>query len=199
MPYLVLMPSLICGIALSVSDLHNREVPRAWVALGALVQFTVFAVNASTGGGIIALLAPLLYALAAFGIQLAMGKLQPGSLGLGDATASFIVGQAVGFAGFEAFLIWWMVMGPLGLIWIALWPHLVKRNTSAKVSRGTNAGDARHRNGKDDDSTNARTSPGPDGTQEDGTQRSNELVAKVPFVPVIVTAGIIAVAMNAAL
>ena len=51
MTYLAYLPSLICGIAVSVEDIRRRRVPRLWIAIGCLTQLVaviIVAVMANT-------------------------------------------------------------------------------------------------------------------------------------------------------
>jgi leader peptidase (prepilin peptidase) / N-methyltransferase len=197
MPYLALLPSVICGLALSVKDLRRREVPRAWVAIGVLAQFGAFVIGAMSQGDASLMVTPLMYGLAAFCIQLAIGKIQAGALGLGDATASFMVGQAVGSLGFEPFLIWWMAMSLLGLVWIIIWSRVIRSTSTSQtpsITAHTTRTDPSESRGKSEGSAISDVEVTQD---RGGTHQPSAPVVKVPFVPVIVLAGIISAAMTA--
>ena len=49
MGYLVALPSLLCGLAISVEDIRCRRVPRLWVAVGCLLQLVALIVAALLG------------------------------------------------------------------------------------------------------------------------------------------------------
>ena len=49
MGYLVALPSLLCGLAISVEDIRCRRVPRVWVAVGCLLQLVALIVAALWG------------------------------------------------------------------------------------------------------------------------------------------------------
>ena len=39
--YMICLPSLLCGLAVSVEDIRSRRIPRTWVAAGCVVQIIV--------------------------------------------------------------------------------------------------------------------------------------------------------------
>ncbi|WEV65141.1 peptidase A24 [Bifidobacterium sp. ESL0764] len=126
MAYIAALPSLLCGLALVVEDIRRFRVPRTWVLLGVLSQFAVFLVLAIVERNPAKVLMPLGYALLSAAIQFLLSRLKPGALGFGDVTASFLVGLAVGSFGLMLYLYWWLTMGALGLLWLLLWPRIVK-------------------------------------------------------------------------
>lgn len=121
MTYLATLPSLLCGLVLCGTDLAHRRVPRATVALGFLIQLLVLVgVGLWTARPWLFVLCAA-YGLAAMGMQLGLALLRPGSLGFGDVTVALVIGQALGLFGVRAFVLWWLLMGVLGLIWIWAW------------------------------------------------------------------------------
>ena len=108
MTYLAYLPSLICGIAVSVEDIRRRRVPRLWIAIGCLTQLFLL------------VQAPLFAVLSAV-LQAGLAMAKPGSMGFGDVTCTLAMGLAVGMAGLTAVVVWWLAMGLLGLAWMALW------------------------------------------------------------------------------
>ncbi|WEV52356.1 peptidase A24 [Bifidobacterium sp. ESL0704] len=126
MAYIAALPSLICGLALALEDIRRFRVPRAWVALGVLIQLAVFLGLAIVERNPAKALLPLGYALLSAFIQFLLSRLKPGALGFGDVTASFLDGLAVGSFGLMPYLYWWLLMGVLGLLWILLWPKIAK-------------------------------------------------------------------------
>ena len=121
MTYLAYLPSLICGIAVSVEDIRRRRVPRLWIAIGCLTQLVaviIVAVMANTM--FLLVLAPLFAVLSAV-LQAGLAMAKPGSMGVGDVTCTLAMGLAVGMAGLTAVVVWWLAMGLLGLAWMALW------------------------------------------------------------------------------
>lgn len=121
MYYLLVLPSLLCGLILSREDARTHTVPRLWVLAGFLVQLAVLAVAAGLTHDIRLAALPPCYGLAAGAIQLLLAHIKRGTLGFGDVTATAMAGQAVGVFGLETFLIWWLMMGVLGLFWTGMW------------------------------------------------------------------------------
>ena len=39
--YMICLPSLLCGLAISVEDIRSRRIPRAWIATGCTAQIIV--------------------------------------------------------------------------------------------------------------------------------------------------------------
>ncbi|WEV47500.1 prepilin peptidase [Bifidobacterium sp. ESL0690] len=132
MAYIAALPSLICGLALVVEDIRHFRVPRTWVAIGVLTQLAVFLALSIIERNPAKVLLPLLYALLSAAIQFLLSRIKPGALGFGDVTASFLVGLAVGSFGLMPYLYWWLLMGALGLLWIPVYPKLIK-NSSHKA------------------------------------------------------------------
>lgn len=120
MDYLLALPSLLCGIALSLEDIRTRSVPRSWVLAGVSLQFVVLTMAAFVFNEARLALLPPCYGLSAALIQYALSSMAHGSLGFGDVTASAMIGQAVGVFGMEAFLLWWTIMAVIGLSSIGL-------------------------------------------------------------------------------
>lgn len=127
MPYLLVLPSLICGTALSVEDIRSRNVPRVWVAYGTGAQCVVFMLCGALVGRPWLFAQALPFAVLAAVLQFALSRMKPGALGFGDVTSSFMAGQAVGSFGVQAFIIWWLSMGVLGLLWMGLWQRFGPR------------------------------------------------------------------------
>ncbi|KAB8293576.1 peptidase A24 [Bifidobacterium avesanii] len=120
MSCLVLLPSLLCGAAVCVSDVRSRRVPRAWIAAGWLAQLLALVVWAVVANQLFTVMIAVVISVGAALLQLLLGLIVPGSLGFGDVTATFMVGLAVGAVGWLAVLYWWLGMGALGLATIAV-------------------------------------------------------------------------------
>ena len=90
MPYILLLPSILCMIAVTYEDIRVRLVRRTWIVCG----------------------------------QWTLSRWRPGALGFGDVTTSCLVGQSVGCFGLVAFIMWWLIMGVVGVAWIWLWNAL---------------------------------------------------------------------------
>ncbi|MCI1217750.1 MAG: prepilin peptidase [Bifidobacterium crudilactis] len=115
MPYLLLLPSLICVLALSIEDIRSRRIPRLWVFSGAMVQLIVFVCWSLINADGRSLALCLVLALISAAIQFLMAVIRPGMLGFGDVTCTAATGLAVGWLGLLPVLMWWCFMGILGL------------------------------------------------------------------------------------
>ena len=115
MPYLVLLPSLLCGAAVSYTDIRERRVPRRWIALGYATQFLALLLWCVSSNQLFTLMLAVVISLAAAVLQLLLGLIKPGSLGFGDVTITLVMGLAVGAVGWTAVLYWWIAMGVIGL------------------------------------------------------------------------------------
>ncbi|NMM99609.1 peptidase A24 [Bifidobacterium sp. DSM 109958] len=113
--YVALLPGLLCGAAVSVVDVRERRVPRAWVAAGYVAQLVALLVWCVAANQLFTALTAVVISLGAAVLQLLLGLIRPGSLGFGDVTITLVVGLAVGAAGWFAVLYWWLAMGALGL------------------------------------------------------------------------------------
>ena len=49
-----------------------------------------------------------------------MSKIKPGALGLGDASATFVLTLSVGWFSWMAMLYWWIAVGLIGLIYLGV-------------------------------------------------------------------------------
>lgn len=121
MPYLIYLPGLLCGLALSAEDVRRRRVPRTWVIAGTAAQLAANCIWATLNNDLFAVLQAILFAVLCTVLQwlLALGK--PGALGLGDVTAMLPLGLAVGLRGLFAVLLWWIALGVVGLTLVAFW------------------------------------------------------------------------------
>ncbi|RSX52488.1 peptidase A24 [Bifidobacterium callimiconis] len=59
-------------------------------------------------------------ALGSAAVQLLLAMIRPGTLGFGDVTCTLMMGLAVGWFGVEAVLVWWLLMGTLGLLMLGI-------------------------------------------------------------------------------
>lgn len=184
MSYLVLFPSLICGLALCVEDARSRRIPRLWVVSGFIVQLVALAGYAIAVNDIFIVLQALLFTALCTLVQLGLAIARPGSLGLGDVTCIPVIALAPGMFGLMTVIVWWLLMGVLGLAWLAVWPHLPHRlrinNSDPTISKSNKPDKACDGNDKNDRDRKARN-------------RSHD---KAPFAPVIVFAAIIAVCIG---
>ena len=120
MPCLVLLPSLLCGAAISISDVRSRRVPRTWVAGGYVVQLIALLVWAVLANQLFMVMIAVVISVGAALLQLLLSLIVPGTIGFRDVTTTLLVGLAVGAMGWIAVLYWWVAMGLLGLALIAL-------------------------------------------------------------------------------
>ncbi|WEV73090.1 hypothetical protein [Bifidobacterium sp. ESL0790] len=180
MAYIDIVPGLVCGLALCVSDVRRRRVPRAWVFAALAAQLVLLAVDAFISRDPWLVFAPVLYGVAAGLLQLLLARLARGSLGMGDVTCTWMVGQSIGMFGFGAFVLWWLAMGVLGLIWIGLWSIYITWRAHRRLST------------KSSESLNDATKY----TSKAAATTSKFTQNKAPFVPVIVLSAIIAIVIT---
>nr|WP_125979180.1 peptidase A24 [Bifidobacterium goeldii] len=137
MVYLMLLPGLICGLALCVEDMRARRIPRLWVALGFVAQIATIAAYAIAVNDMFIIVQALLFAILSTLIQLGLAMIKPGSLGFGDVTCMIVIGLAPGMFGLTAVVMWWLSMGALGILWLAIWPHVSKHVHSTRLRKKT--------------------------------------------------------------
>lgn len=121
MGYLVAIPSFLCGLAVSIEDIRCRRVPRRWILAGCASQLACTLAAALWGNNLFLILQTMLFAILCAIIQIGLALIKPGTLGFGDVTATLMMGLAVGMHGLWSVVMWWMLMGILGLAWILLW------------------------------------------------------------------------------
>lgn len=160
---LVCLPSLLCGIWLSALDVKSRRVPRRIVAVGIVLQCTCFLIACVGLGCWEQLGCAIGCALVATSMQLLLALIRPGALGFGDVTTCMLVTFATGWFGWMALAWWWLVMSVIGVAWTGIWSAI-----SSSISRRSVQDSAYIE-------TTSATSTG------------------VPFVPVLVSAGVLAV------
>ena len=131
MPYLIYLPGLLCGLALSAEDVRRRRVPRPWVAAGAAAQLIADCLWAAADNDFFIVMQALLFAALCVGVQCLLAVARPGTLGLGDVTAMVPVGLAVGMRSLTAIIVWWLALGAIGLLLVTAWTRFdPQRNTS---------------------------------------------------------------------
>lgn len=121
MACLALLPSLICGLAVSIEDVRRRRVPRAWIMVGCLTQFIANIIYALSMNSLFVVVQALLFAVIAAILQGLLALAKPGALGFGDVTCTAMTGLGVGLFGLLAIVSWWLCIGLLGLVWMTLW------------------------------------------------------------------------------
>lgn len=115
MAYLLTLPGFIFGLYLAWTDLRRRRVPRGAVLLGLLVQGLTITVFCLARHDVSILIGSVLICLACTGIQCLLALVRPGALGLGDVTATALLALTLGPLGWTTILVWWLMMGVLGL------------------------------------------------------------------------------------
>ena len=132
MVYLIPAPGLLTALLLALIDIRSRRVPRLLVLLGLVLQAVTLLGFSLIQGRPMLLVQCLLLTLACTGLQLLLALVRPGALGLGDVTATGLVALSLSVLGWTAILVWWLMMGLLGLAALALvW--LVRRRGSART------------------------------------------------------------------
>ena len=133
MVYLIPVPGLLTALLLALIDIRSRRVPRLLVIFGLMLQTVTLLVFSVIRAQPILLVQCLLLTLASAGLQLLLALVRPGALGLGDVTATGLIALSLSVLGWTTILIWWFMMGLLGLIALALlW--LARRRASARTS-----------------------------------------------------------------
>lgn len=133
--YMICLPSLLCGLAVSVEDIRSRRIPRTWVAAGCVVQIIVNLIYALYANALFLALQALLFAALSAALQCTLALVKPGSLGFGDVTTTLLMGLAVGMFGLFAVVSWWLAVGVVGLCWIALWTRFDPQKHTSYAGR----------------------------------------------------------------
>ncbi|MCX8672238.1 prepilin peptidase [Bifidobacterium sp. B4001] len=133
MVYLIPAPGLLTALLLALIDIRSRRVPRFLVLFGLVLQTVTLLVFSLIKGRPMLLAQCLLLTLACAGLQLLLALVRPGALGLGDVTATGLVALSLSVLGWTTILVWWLMMGLLGLVSLALvW--LTRRRRSARTN-----------------------------------------------------------------
>ena len=85
---MICLPSLLCGMAVSVEDIRARRIPRMWIAVGCLAQVIVDITYALSVNSLFLALQALLFAALSAVLQCALALIKPGALGYGDVTTT---------------------------------------------------------------------------------------------------------------
>ena len=120
MVYLIPAPGLLTALLLALIDIRSRRVPRLLVLLGLVLQTVTLLVFSLIRAQPMLLVQCLLLTLASAGLQLMLALIRPGALGLGDVTATGLVALSLSALGWATILVWWAMMGLLGLVALAL-------------------------------------------------------------------------------
>ena len=120
MVYLIPAPGLLTALLLALIDIRSRRVPRLLVLFGLVLQTMTLLVFSLIQAQPMLLVQCLLLTLASAGLQLMLALIRPGALGLGDVTATGLVALSLSVLGWTTILVWWAMMGLLGLIALAL-------------------------------------------------------------------------------
>ena len=91
--YMICLPSLLCGLAVSVEDIRSRRIPRTWVAAGCVVQIIVNLIYALYANTLFLALQALLFAALSAALQCALALMKPGSVGFGDDHVAYGFGR----------------------------------------------------------------------------------------------------------
>ena len=133
--YMICLPSLLCGLAISVEDIRSRRIPRAWIATGCTSQIIVNLIYALSINTLYLALQAILFAVLSAVLQCALALVKPGSLGFGDVTATLLMGLAVGMFGLFAVVFWWLAIGVVGLLWLVLWTRFYPQKHTAYAGK----------------------------------------------------------------
>lgn len=133
MVYLIPAPGLLTALLLALIDIRSRRVPRLLVLFGLVLQTVTLLVFSLIQGRPMLLAQCLLLTLACAGLQLLLALVRPGALGLGDVTATSLVALSLSVLGWTTILVWWLMMGLLGLVALTL-VRLGRRRGSARTN-----------------------------------------------------------------
>lgn len=133
--YMICLPSLLCGLAISVEDIRSRRIPRAWIATGCTAQIIVNLIYALSINTLYLALQAILFAVLSAVLQCALALVKPGSLGFGDVTATLLMGLAVSMFGLFAVVFWWLAIGVVGLLWLVLWTRFDPQKHTAYAGK----------------------------------------------------------------
>ena len=133
--YMICLPSVLCGLAISVEDIRSRRIPRAWIATGCTAQIIVNLIYALSINTLYLALQAILFAVLSAVLQCALALVKPGSLGFGDVTATLLMGLAVGMFGLFAVVFWWLAIGVVGLLWLVLWTRFDPQKHTAYAGK----------------------------------------------------------------
>lgn len=111
---------MVAGVFISYTDIRDRTVPRWAVAAGTVCQLAFVILWCVRSGDPSTLWSSLGFAVASGVAQLALALVRPGALGLGDVTATTLMGTAAGAYGPGTVALWWLLMGSAGLsmLWV---------------------------------------------------------------------------------
>ena len=132
MVYLIPAPGLLTALLLALIDIRSRRVPRLPVLLGLVLQTVTLLVFSLIQAQPMLLVQCLLLTLASAGLQLMLALIRPGALGLGDVTATGLVALSLSVLGWTTILVWWVMMGLLGLVALTLAWLVRRRNEPAR-------------------------------------------------------------------
>ncbi len=116
MPYLfdwILLPTLIAGLILSCIDIASRRVPLLLVALAYVTQVGAFLL---LSGPSVRVMEAVVISLVSASVQWILALIRPGSLGVGDVTATALMTLIPGWFGWTSVVFWWLILGLLGLM-----------------------------------------------------------------------------------
>lgn len=80
--YMICLPSLLCGMAVSVEDIRARRIPRMWIAVGCLAQVIVDITYALSVNSLFLALQALLFAALSAVLQCALALIKPRGFGI---------------------------------------------------------------------------------------------------------------------
>lgn len=136
MPYLFYLPSLLCGLAISVEDARGRRVRLSWIFAGSLAQLISDIIAAAMANSFFQILQAVLFTALCAGVLALLSVVKAGGVNGLDALAMTPLGLAVGMLGLPAILVWWLAIGILGLPFIWCWNHFAADGTNSANGGG---------------------------------------------------------------
>ena len=117
------LPTLACAIAVCVTDIKSRVVPRLWIIIALFLQSLANLIcSIILFGNISLLIFGWISCVFVFAIYLIMRKIAPtNSFGFGDVTSAAMIAQVLILFGFDCLIYWFALVCLVGLVWLLLW------------------------------------------------------------------------------
>lgn len=120
MDYLITLPGFIFACLLAWSDLRTRKVPRRLVCTGLVIEGMVQILVSLMQKNPAPLVSSLGLCVGSTLLQFILALIRPGALGFGDVTATALVALSLGPLGLTTVIVWWLLMGLMGLLALAV-------------------------------------------------------------------------------
>ena len=117
------LPTLACAIAVCITDIKSRVVPRLWIIIALFLQSLANLIcSIILFRDIRLLIFGWISCVFVFAIYCIMRKIAPtNSFGFGDVTSAAMIAQALVLFGFDSLICWFALVCLVGLVWLLLW------------------------------------------------------------------------------